>query len=263
MKHIFLVLLVSLELFGGVVFSQIESVNEDENKVTIVIDKIDVGMSGFVIHELAQNHSEIIKNAVVTSFDVSTKTAILALSDYEELQSDALPNGKWKVKANDKVLLAFGYSRAMLITPNEKIYYTIAKSINTEWVHPDLFATILSLNGHPTPLQSDFTDMSKTLSVGIIFLYLQQKIYTLDALSFKILNISDAPLVQETVKLPFYSRVDEIEANWFGAGSDEMQSYEPHYFELLVHNNKTNKELYRIVSELNQPNLLEEFELGE
>jgi hypothetical protein len=255
--------LVSLELFGGAVYSQVESVNEDENEATIFIDKIDVGMSGFVVHELNKEHSEIIKNAVVTSFDATTKTATLALSDYEELQSDALPNGKWKVKANDKVLLAFGYSRAMLIAPNEKIYYTIVKSVNTQWVHSDMFATILSLNGHPTPLQSDFTDMSKTFSVGIVFLYLQQKIYTLDALSFKILNISDAPLVQEKVKLPFYSRVDEIEANWFGEGSSEMQSYEPHYFELLVHNNKTNKELYKIVSTMNQPDLLEEFELGE
>ena len=107
------------------------------------------------------------------------------------LQTDALPNGTWNVEKGDTAILAFGYKRAFLISPNENIYYRITKSAkNIDWIHPDIFATILSLNGHPTPLKSDFTQMSQTASVGILFFYLNHKLFTLDARSFTILNIS-------------------------------------------------------------------------
>jgi len=248
MKYIILILIFVSGVFGGVVTSPIVSVNEAKNVATIKIEKIDVGMSGFIIHKVADNHSVILKNITVKSYDKENKIATLELSEYNTLTQNSLPNGEWHVKVGDSALLAFGYTRAFLIAPSEEIYHRITTSTrNLQWVHPDLFATILSLSGHQTPLRSDFINLSISTAVGIIFIYLDQKIFTLDSKSFKILNISGAPLVQDNVRLPFYTRVEKIEANWFGEGSNKLKDYEPYYYELLIDANQDNKELYKIV----------------
>lgn len=247
MKQIIVFLIIALELFGVVVKSPVVGINEDATEVTIEIEKIDVGVSGFIVHGIDEEHKTILKNAVVKSFDAESKTAKVALSEFNALSSSALPNGKWDVKVGDTAVLAFGYTRALMIAPNEDIYYRVTKSSNIQWIHPDIFATILSFNGHPTPLRSDFTEMSSSSSVGLVFIYLNERVYTLDAKSFKILAITDAKLEQKEVNLPFYMRVPEIDANWWGEGSDELEEYEPHYYELMVKANPNNKELYEIV----------------
>ncbi|MDK9692938.1 MAG: plasminogen-binding N-terminal domain-containing protein [Sulfurimonas sp.] len=262
MKYIFLSVLAVLQLFGAVVQSPIMSINEDATEVTIEVEKIDVGVSGFVVHKIADNKRSIVANAVVESFDATTKKAKLSINEYDALSSGALPKGKWSVKVGDEVVLAFGYTRGLLIAPSEEIYYKITKSSALQWVHPDLFATLLSFNGHPTPLRGDFSQMSTDSSVGLVFLFLQNKVFTLDAKSFKILAITDAKVEQKEVKLPFYSRVEEIDANWFGAGSDELEEYEPYYYELMVEANRDHKGLYEIVKSGGErfEDLLEEFD---
>lgn len=263
-KLIVLVMLVS-GLFANVVKSPILSVDEKSSVATIKIDKIDVGMSGFVVHKLDATHSSIIKNAVVQSYDKKNKIASLKLYDFDMFNTDALPKGKWHVKKDDMVILAFGYKRAFLVAPNEEIYHRVTNSAkNIEWTHPDMFATILSINGHPTPLKSDFKELSQTASVGIVFFYLNYKLYTLDAKSFALLNISDAMIEQEEVQLPFYTRVKEIDSNWWGEGSSRMSDYEPHYYELMVEHNKNSKKLYDIIANGSEKlqYLLDKFELG-
>jgi hypothetical protein len=62
---------------------------------------------------------------------------------------------------------------------------------------------------------------------------------------------------------PFYTRVEKIDANWWGAGSSEMETYAPHYYELLVEANKKNKQFYEIVkSHKELHGLADEFEIG-
>jgi len=236
-----------MELFGVVIKSPIVAVNEDETEVSINIESIDVGVSGFVVHEIDKDHTTILKNATVTSFDEKSKIAKVAISEFNEFRNSALPEGKWKVKAGDSVILAFGYTRGLLIAPNEEIYYRVTKNSKLQWVHPDIFATILSFNGHPTPLRSDFSEMSSSTSVGLVFIYLDKKVYTLDAKSFKILTITDAELEDSEVNLPFYTRVPEINAAWWGEGSNKLKAYEPHYYKLMIEANPNNRELYDII----------------
>ena len=252
-------------LFANVVKSPILSVDKKNSIATIKIDKIDIGMSGFIVHKLGKTNSTILKNIVVESYDEKSKIATLKFYDFKMLQTDALPRGRWQVQKNDTAVLAFGYKRAFLVAPNEDIYYRVTKSAKgIQWVHPDIFATILSINGHPTPLKSDFIQMSQTASVGILFFYLDHKLFTLDANSFAILNISEAMLLQDTVQLPFYTRVQEIDADWWGEGSSELDEYEPYYYELMVEHNKKSKKLYEIIKngdeKLNY--LLKDFEIG-
>lgn len=263
MKHIFLVFITVLQLFGGVVKSPIIGLDEESGEVSIEVEKIDVGVSGFVVHEIAKGKRTILANAFVKSFDSASKIAKISVSEFNTLSSSALPNGKWSVKVGDEVVLAFGYTRGVLIAPNEEIYHRITKNSALQWVHPDLFATMLSYNGHPTPIRSDFLQMSNDSSVGLVFIFLQNKVYTLDVKSFKILAITDAVLEQKEAQLPFYTRVEEIDAAWWGEGSSRLEEYEPHYYELMIEANRDNKELYEIVKASGEKfkELLEEFDI--
>ena len=67
-----------------------------------------------------------------------------------------------------------------------------------------------------------------------------KSIISVDCQSFKILENKSTSIVQKDVQLPFYTRVPNILANWFGEGSDEMEEYSPYYIELLAQNNPEN-----------------------
>jgi len=265
MKYILILLVALLELNAGVIKSPIVSLDSDEDKATIKIDKIDVGMSGFIVHEIVPEHTSILKNIVVTNYDKESKMATLKMSDYTGLKNNALPTGNWKVKVGDTAVFAFGYSRALLVAPSEEVYHQITKAVKTQWIHPDIFAIILSFRGHPTPLKEDFEAMSVASSIGLVFIYLEQKLFMIDVKSFKILTINDAPLVEDNIVLPFYTRVENIDAAWWGEGNDELESYSPHYYELLVTFNKKNKKLYEIIKNGDEKyhELLEDFEIGD
>ena len=266
MKFIVLSFILVLELFASVIKSPIVTIDKEQKSITIKIKRVDVGMSGFVVHKLAENHSSILNSVVVKSYDKQTEIATLSYSKFDMLRNSALPDGKWSIEVGDSVVLAFGYTRAFLIAPSEEIYHNITKSAKTiEWIHPDIFATILSFRGHPTPLRSDFNALSVAASVGLIFIYLDQRLFTLDSKSFKILNVSPAPLLQDKIVLPFYTRVEEIDAAWWGEGSDEMLDYEPHYYELLVQANPKNEHLKNIIQKGDKKLhfLLKDFTIGD
>ena len=265
MKKIVLFLILVLHLSANVIISPILSIDEKKDEATIKIKKADIGMSGFITHNIAKNHNSILKNIVVSAYDKESEIATLKMSSYDGLRNNALPSGKWKIQVGDNAILAFGYSRALLIAPSEEIYHLISKSVKIQWLHPDIFATILSFRGHPTPLKSDFYAMSVASSIGLVFIYLHQNVYTIDAKSFAILSISDAPLVQEKVMLPFYSRVEHIDENWWGEGSEPMTEYEMNYYELLVKANPKNNNLYNIIKKQDEKYhfLLEKFEIKE
>lgn len=247
MRKILLLLLLSIHLFGGVLTAPLLSVDKKNASATIKVNGVDIGLSGFIVHHISKEHSTILSNAVVTNYDADKQIATLQLSPFKELINDALPKGKFSVQVGDMALLAFGYSRALLIAPDANIYYKLSKGFKIEWVHPDLFATMLSKEGHPTPLKKDFERFCKFTSVGLVFIYLDKKVYTIDAQSFAILNVNNVPFEQSKIKLPFYSRVDTIDANWFGEGSSRLSAYAPYYYELLVRYNRTNKKLYESI----------------
>ncbi len=253
MKYIILVLFLILELSAGVVKSPLLSVDVENNLATIKIDKIDVGMSGFIVHSITPQHSVILKNIVVVDYDTNSKIASLKMSPYDALRNNALPSGRWGVEVGDIAVLAFGYTRGLLIAPSEEIYHRITRSAKSlQWVHPDIFATILSFNGHPTPLREDFRKLSIATSVGLVFIFLDEKLFTVDSKSFKILAITDAELKQDSTRLPFYTRVQTIDAAWWGEGSNELESYEPHYYELLSEANPNSEILKRLINKFNQ-----------
>lgn len=255
MKQILILVTLAFSLYANIIKSPILKIEKDSSEVYATFDGIDIGMSGYVSHKISANHSIIIKSATVVDFDAQNKIAKIKLSNFDMLKNDNLPNMSLDVAIGDEAVFAFGYKKALLIAPNEDLYYSITKSSSVEWIHPDIFATELSISGHPTPLRQDFTTFSEDTSTGIIFIYLEKKIYTIDAQSFKILAINDAPLEQKNVVLPFYSRVEEIDSAWWGDGSSRLDEYEPHYYTLLIEANKNNKNLFEIVKNSTNKNV--------
>jgi len=248
-KFLLLTLSFSLYLFAGVIKTPVLSVDHASSIATIQVDRVDVGVSGFIVQRLSQRTSSILMSVEVIAFDSATKTATLKMLPFTSLTQNSLPSGNWSVEVGDIAILAFGYSRAILIAPTEDIYYKVTKSTSqVQWLHPDIFTTFLSFNGHPTPLQEDFQQIADTAAIGLIFFYVNQHIFTVDAKSMKVINITKAPLKQENVQLPFYSRITEIDANWFGEGSSEMEAYEPYYCSLLSQYNPADKDLHKICS---------------
>ncbi len=251
------------QMMAAVIKAPILTVENDKALATIEIDHIDVGVSGFVVHHITPEHSSILKKATVVAYDKAKKIATIKMSEFNVLRNNSLPYGKWKPEIGDTVELAFGYSRGLLIAPDEEIYHKISKSTHIQWVHPDLFAAVLSFAGHPTPLQEDFASFANTTSVGLLFIYLDKKVYTVDIKSFRILNIAETPLEVKKEQRPFYTRVTKIDANWWGKGSSEIESYASYYYKLLAQKNRKNKALYRVVkSHKELADLVAEFKIG-
>jgi len=247
MKQIVLFLLLISQIFASLVTSSVKTVDKLNGSVTIDIDKVDVGISGFIVHEIDANHETILKNVTVTSYDSNKGIATLSMSNFDGLVNNALPAGQWDVNINDKVVLAFGYSRALLIAPNEETYYRITKAVKVQWIHPDIFTTILSLNGHLAPTKNDFSDMSKNTSIGLVYFFIKERLFTVDTKSFKILSISQAPIKQDTFTLPFYTRVPNMTNSWwnFGEGTNEVEDYNSYYYSLLLKYNPNNQQLIK------------------
>jgi len=255
MKYIFLLLVtLLLRLNAATVEAPILSIDKKAHTAVVEMKNIDVGVSGFVIHHISQDHSVVVSNAVVKSVDANSSTATLQLSAFHLLDMDYLPNGKYSAEVGDTVELAFGYSRALLLAPNEEIYHRIVKGVQTQWIHPDLFATILSYRGHPSPKKSDFLKMSNATATGLLFIYLDKHLYTIDMKSFKILNITNAPMQVKKRKTPFYTRVEKIDSSWWdwSAAAKKMKRYTPYYYELLLKYNKENKELQKLYVQFKQ-----------
>ncbi len=257
MRHIFVTFLLGLSLFANnLVKSEVIGVTGDE--AHIKVPNIEVGMSGFIVRTLAPERSTIIEGATVVDYDKNTEEATLKLYPYTVFVNNNLPRGKWHTKKGDLAVLAFAYNRGLLIAPSEKIYYTLTRAMQGEvFVHPDIFATLLSFKGHPTPLQEDFREFCNNVSIGLLFFYMEERLYTVDCQSFHILGVQEAPLKQESQKLPFYSRLKKIEANWFGEGSDELEDYEPYYYKLLYKNNTDNEKLKNAIATSSDANVSE------
>ncbi len=225
----------------------IEKLEKNSSIATIKSDDLQVGMSGYVVHHLGGENSIIVASSEVVEVDKDLKETTIKLSNFEILSSDSLPTFEQVAKVGDEAVFAYGYDKALLIAPNEEIHYRISNSTRVEWVHPDIFATLLSKNAHATPTRDDFSELSHKALAGVVFIYLEGRVFTLDALSFKILAISDAPLEQSQTQLPFYSRLESINSSWFGEGSGRLSEYEPHYYKMIIDANYKNIKLFDIV----------------
>ena len=235
-------------LWSGELHLTLQSVSADGTSGKIKTARVEPGVSGFVVRHFTPEHSAIIANAVVTDHNGTSGILDVAFSGYTGLRQNSLPKGEWAPREGDEVVLAFGYSRGVLIAPTRETYLKLTEQIKSvDWMHPDTLATYLSYRGHPTPLKEDLAGFCTVATTGLLFVYLDDALLTLDCQSLSVLQISTAGLAYETPQLPFYSRVETIDANWFGEGSGRLENYESYYLKLLVENNPHSQELYDFI----------------
>lgn len=221
--------------------------NTDGITGEIEASELKTGMSGFIVRHFDSSHSSIIANARVTHTQASSKRASIEISPYTGLRQNSLPSGHWTPKVGDEVIIAYDYTRAMLIAPNDDTYLSItANTPNVEWIHPDIYATYLSHEGHPTPLVEDFTRYCTSASIGLLFIQSAQTLFTLDCQNFALLQTVEYHAKGTEVLTPFYSRVPNIRAAWWGDGSSRLESYAPYYLQMMALSNPKNKELYQL-----------------
>jgi hypothetical protein len=265
--RLLLTFLFPLFLLADAIHLPLKSVDEKSNTATVETERIEPGISGFIVRHFTQERSSIIANARVIGYDEERGIATLQTSEYTGLRQSSLPKGDWKPKPGDEAVLAFAYSRALLLAPTEEIYRTITARVpSVEWVHPDGFATYLSYEGHPTPIKEDIEDYCTLATAGLLYIYAKNALFTLDCQSLTLLQITPAQFaLEEAPKLPFYSRVEEISAAWWGEGSGRLEAYGPYYLQLIVENNPTSKMLYDFIqtNDSNNTQLLDQFELQE
>lgn len=236
---ILLVLLMPSLLFSGSISAPLLEVDGDT--ATVRIDRTSTGVSGFIVHHFNSERSSILANAIVKDYDQERGVAILELSDYTGLRQNSLPDGRWRPQVGDEAVLGFAYSRALLLAPSDEIYHTITSRVPAlEWAHPDTFAAFLSYRGHPTPLKEDFSDFCTVTSSGLLYIQLQESLFTLDCKSLHLLQVIPVDMPREDVKLPFYFRFDKIREAWWGEGSDELTDYDPYYLHLIARHNADN-----------------------
>ena len=194
-----------------------------------------VGSSGIVMHEFDKTHKTIVARVEVVA--KKQELAILKYKKFRGLEQSALPAYNITPKVGDAVILNYLYKRATAIVPDaQTLQYVSTKFSEIEWIHPDIFASKLSVDYTPRPTKEDFTNECSHNSYALLFFGIQNKGYFVDCNSFKILAQTDLPQSssKKNPMVPFYSRLEAIKGRMFGLmGGDEITNYDNYYKKML------------------------------
>ncbi len=222
MLRIITLLLFSLAMMAN------EIVTATKDGATIHPTSYPVGTSGIVIHHYDKEHASIVARAIVIAKDK------IRFEVFDALAQDALPRPKTLPQKGDEVILGYLYDRALIIAPNLPSYQAVASQVDDELLHPDLFATELSKAKHPVPSRKDFKNFCNKFALAKIYLALKDGTAVVDCYSFK--KVKALPIKADTkvVKLPFYSRLKEIESSIFDFfGKKEIPNFNEYYKSLM------------------------------
>lgn len=220
MYKIALITLLSLPLCAGffpqTVHTSIKSVKG--NTVTLNSKFPVDGMSGIVIHNYANDLTAITSRLSQTSADGSA-----SLLNSDILQHDELPTIKTAVAPGDEVIGGYMYNNVLLLAPDANTYAKITSLHDKKWIHPDLFALYLSVEGEEEPTKENLAQFAKKYQVGLIYIVQKSAAVLLDPVSGKIIakqSMSDLP---KEGQFPFYMRFEALDTGWFG--SDAKGNY--------------------------------------
>jgi len=217
MRKIALMALLSFPLFADffpqTVYTSVKSVNGD----TITLDKkfpID-GMSGVVIHNYGNDLTAITSRIAQTSSDES-----VALISKDILQHDELPTIKTPISPKDKVIGGYLYNNVLLLAPDADTYAKITSEYHKKWIHPDLFALYLSVEGEEKPTRENLANFAKKYQVGLVYIVRKNAAVLLDPISGKIVSQQSMTDLPAKGTFPFYMRLKSLDSGWFGSAAE-------------------------------------------
>ena len=214
MHKIALIALLSLPLVAGffpqTVHTSVKSVKE--NTITLNKKFPANGMSGVVIHNYGNDLTAITSRIAQTSSDGS---ASLVTTDI--LHHDELPTIKTAVSPKDKVIGGYLYNNVLLLAPDADTYAKITSSHKKKWIHPDLFALYLSVQGEEQPTKENLAHFAKKYQVGLIYIVRKDSAVLLDPVSGKIISQKSMKNLPAEGTFPFYMRFKQLDSGWFGS----------------------------------------------
>jgi Plasminogen-binding protein pgbA N-terminal len=217
MHKIALIALLSSPLFAGFfpqpVHTSVKSVKE--NTITLNKKFPANGMSGVVIHDYGNDLTAITSRITQTSSDGS-----VSLVTTDILHHDELPTIKTAVSPKDKVIGGYLYNNVLLLAPDADTYAKIISAHKKKWIHPDLFALYLSVQGEEQPTKENLAHFAKKYQVGLIYIVRKNSAVLLDPVSGKIVSQKSMTNLPKEGTFPFYMRFKALDSGWFGSSTE-------------------------------------------
>lgn len=213
MHKIILLSLLSLPLFAGFFPSPVHTSVKSVNGNTITLNKAfpKNGMSGVVVHSYKNALS-----AVTSRLSQTASNGTAKLSNSGVIHHDELPTIKTPVKRGDKVIGGYMYQNVLVLAPDADTYARVVNSYNKKWIHPDLFALYLSLEGEGRATKEALLHFSKKYQIGLIYIVRKNSEVLFDPISGKIISQKARVGAVTKGKFPFYMRLSALESGWFG-----------------------------------------------
>jgi len=213
MHKILLLSLFSLPLFAGFFPSTVHTSVQSVQGNTITLSKAfpQTGMSGVVIH----NYQNSLL-AITSRLSQTASNGTAELSDVGVIHHDNIPSINTAIKAGDKVIGGYLYQNVLLLAPDADTYAKITRSYNKNWIHPDLFALYLSIEGEGHATKEALLHFSKKYQIGLIYIVRKNSEVLLDPISGKIIAQKAREGAVTKGKFPFYMRLGALESGWFG-----------------------------------------------
>jgi dihydroxyacetone kinase-like predicted kinase len=208
----------------------IEKVRDDQ--ATINIGQLQIGQSGVVIHKFKNNKSIILTNASVVSSN-NNQSVIRFLSN-KILEQNSISNTNIVATNGDEFILNHMYSVSLLIVPNYESYTSVMKKYKNNFIDSELFASFLKINNNPTPSKDDIMKFTLQNNIATIYFVIQNKLYIIDALTFKIIQTKKLDIKNTKTQVPFYTKIDKFEKSFFDfIGNSEIENYN-NYYKILI-----------------------------
>lgn len=214
--------------------------NIDDNKSTINIGNLIIGQTGIIVHIYDNDKRLIVSNAKVISSN--NNSSVVEFFNFDDLKQEALPTTKRAVEKGDVLVLNYMYNSSLLITPTQDTFQTVRNNFKlNNFIHSDIFAAKLKINNQPFPTKEDFQEFAIEQNLGTIFFVLNNKVYILDTKTFTILDSYALSYDNNESKMPFYTRVEEIEgsildfsfSDFLFFKDKKVLSYDEYYQEIL------------------------------
>ncbi len=194
-------------------------------------DNIVLGSSGIVTHTFKDGTSTIVARAKVVKKNGDTAT--IRFEVFKLSAQAAFPKPGILPVAGDKVTLNYLYNRALIVAPNYKVYKEVTKHFkDITWVHPDIVGAYLAKIYRPNPDRETFQKVCNINSAGLIFFALNNHGYFVDCSNFMTVKTVKTGYIKKA-QVPFYTRVNGIEASWFKWSSSDISDYNAYYQSLI------------------------------
>lgn len=200
--------------------TRISDINGDT--ASINVGNLRVGQSAIIEHTYKNGKSLIVANAYVTDSNANSST--LKIIPFLDIKQNAIPTSTRKPVNGDKVIVNYLYDSSMIIAPSQDAFLaTREKYKDNDFLHADIFAAKLKVQGEPLPSKETIQEFAATQNIGTIFFVIGSTTYIVDSKTFAILEKGSLSYnFTQDEKMPFYTRIEKIEKNAF----DSVLDYE-------------------------------------